>query len=480
MARLLPLVSRPYKGRRTPLLLAGSMVGLAAASLLLPWSPSFDPWGWILWGRQITHASLIFSTSGYPSWKPLPVALTSLFSLAGSLAPSLWLVFARAAALAALCLAYSLASRLAGRMAGALAVAGVALLPGWVTDVAGGASEPLLAALMLGAVERHVARRRGQALGLLFAASLLRPEAWLFLVVYAAFYAGRDPRRWLGLVPLLGAVPAAWLGPEWIGAGDPLHGSHLAQASSEASQTRALGRPLLGVTWAGLKLVILPLWLGGVVAVLRSLRAGEQLPAMLAVTALAWIATVVLMATVGYAGIPRFMVPAGAMVCVAGGIGLAWVVRDLGAGHAAVAVVLALAVVVPFALPRARALGVQVRTAQLHHGLQRELGILVERLGGRAGVRACGRVLIENQFRGALAWKLGVPEAFLSGARPRLYLRRRGRRLRRFPPSGRAVSLLEVADAGPWKALWRPPPNRGASAPCAEAAARPGPPLGSR
>src|SRR4051794_5767044 len=57
----------------------GACVALAALSLIAPSQPTYDPWSWILWGREIAHGEL--STTFGPSWKPLPVALTTLFSL---------------------------------------------------------------------------------------------------------------------------------------------------------------------------------------------------------------------------------------------------------------------------------------------------------------------------------------------------------------------------------------------------------------
>src|SRR3712207_5758396 len=83
--------------RRVSLPLAivvGSLV-LGAVSLLLPSTPTYDPWAWIIWGREITELDL--DTVDGPSWKPLPVMFTTLFALAGDdAAPELWLVIARA------------------------------------------------------------------------------------------------------------------------------------------------------------------------------------------------------------------------------------------------------------------------------------------------------------------------------------------------------------------------------------------------
>src|SRR3712207_7297874 len=51
---------------------------LGGLSLLLPSSPTYDPMAWIIWGREITELDLL--TTDGPSWKPLPVLLTTLRS----------------------------------------------------------------------------------------------------------------------------------------------------------------------------------------------------------------------------------------------------------------------------------------------------------------------------------------------------------------------------------------------------------------
>ena len=102
-----PPKARPWK------LLVLACFALAALSLLLPSVPTYDPWAWIIWGREVAHLDLITKTG--PSWKPLPVIFTTPFSLAGDDgAPLLWLTVARAGGILAFAMAYRLASRLAG------------------------------------------------------------------------------------------------------------------------------------------------------------------------------------------------------------------------------------------------------------------------------------------------------------------------------------------------------------------------------
>ena len=52
---------------------AGALL-IGALSLLIPSTPSYDPWAWIVWGREIVHLNL--QTTGGPTWKPLPVIFT--------------------------------------------------------------------------------------------------------------------------------------------------------------------------------------------------------------------------------------------------------------------------------------------------------------------------------------------------------------------------------------------------------------------
>src|SRR3954452_12884053 len=137
-------------------------LGLAALSLLGPAMPSYDPWAWIIWGREITHLDL--NTVSGPSWKPLPILFTTPFALFGdSAAPALWLLIARAGGLLAIAMAYRLGSRLGGRAAGLIAGAALGLAEEFVRNFARGNSEGLLVALCLWAVERHLDGRRTDA-----------------------------------------------------------------------------------------------------------------------------------------------------------------------------------------------------------------------------------------------------------------------------------------------------------------------------
>ncbi|MCW2992763.1 MAG: hypothetical protein JWQ18_258, partial [Conexibacter sp.] len=135
------------------LALVVASVLIAALTLLLPSAPTYDPWSWIIWGREITHLDLV--TAQGPSWKPLPVIFTTVFSLFGSWAPDLWLVVARAGAIAAIVLAFRVSRRLGGGIVGGVAAAvALGIAPWWIRNAALGNSEGLIVAFLLATIDR--------------------------------------------------------------------------------------------------------------------------------------------------------------------------------------------------------------------------------------------------------------------------------------------------------------------------------------
>ncbi|HEV3388382.1 MAG TPA: hypothetical protein VG057_05175, partial [Solirubrobacteraceae bacterium] len=128
----------------------------AISAAVLPTVPSYDPWAWISWGREVTDPHLSFAISGGPSWKPLPVVFTTIWALFGSAAaPTLWVITARAGGLLGIVAAYLLASRLirgprwAKVAAGLIAGAGIVITQAWWDEMFRGTSEPMLIATAL-------------------------------------------------------------------------------------------------------------------------------------------------------------------------------------------------------------------------------------------------------------------------------------------------------------------------------------------
>ena len=153
---------RASRGRGVTWLVLGCLA-LAALAHLLPAAPTYDPWAWIIWGREIAERDLDTRTG--PSWKPLPVLFTTPFALAGDRwAPELWLVVAQAGGLLAFAFTFRLARRLAGSVAG-LDRRGRARCSPTSSSATSRAATPrgCSSAFCLWAIERHLDGHRRQA-----------------------------------------------------------------------------------------------------------------------------------------------------------------------------------------------------------------------------------------------------------------------------------------------------------------------------
>ncbi len=364
---------------------------LAVASLALSSTPGFDPSGWVLWGRELAgHGT--FSTLGYPSWKPLPALVDTAFALVSlNSVPWLWLVLARAAGLLAVVLAARVAYRLGGRGAAVAAALGIVLLRGLWPMMELGASEPLLIAVVLGALDRHLAGRPRQALLCGLLAALLRPETWPFVGLYAVWVAWRG--GWwtrLGVAVALPAVPLLWFGGDYLGSGDAWHGSYLAKISAEATELgRQAWRPHAAPIAAGRGLgeLAAPLLVGAVYACVAASPRRRTFQVLTA-GALGLVGVVAYQAVTGYAGLGRFSLPAAAVLCVVGACGVAAAARAVAARRRAwlPAGALAAALAAPWALACAVDV-VAVRDQAVVFADARAAAVRLERSGVLA---ACG------------------------------------------------------------------------------------------
>src|SRR3954471_20522888 len=383
----LPALALPRVAVRHRVALA--VLGLTALSFLLPAAPTYDPWAWIIWGREVLHLDL--STVNGPSWKPLPVLLTTPFSLFGGLAPDLWLFVARAGTIAGVVLLFRLGRRLAGVPAGLAAAAPYALAPWTLRNGAMGNSEGLLVALVLGAVERHLAGRPRAAFLLAVGAALLRPEAWPFVGLYGLWLFWREPRTRALVAAGFAALPALWLLPEWWGSGDLLRAAHRAQNPRGNSPAFAndpvravldlFATMLTPVIWAGLAALVL-------VVLLRRFPSRRELAVLgvLLAGAAAWVVEVALMTSDGFSGNIRYLVMPAAIVCLAAGLGVGWLARAvLGAravGTGALAVGAAALFAFASAVPAASTVPTDVRAITYQARLNDRVGGLVARAGG--------------------------------------------------------------------------------------------------
>lgn len=414
--------SHPGVARAGPSLAALVVVAvlLALGSLALPSEPGYDPWSWLVWGREV--AGLELSTSEGPAWKPLPVVVAAALSVLGDeLAPEGWLVVARAGAILATLLAFGLARRLAGGSwaAGLAAAAGLLLVPGWVEGAAVGTSEGLLVAFVLLAVGYALDGRLAPAFAVGLAAALLRVETWPFLAMLGVLWARRDPRTLAPVLLAAAGVAGLWFVPEVLGSGEILRSAGRARVPNP-------GAPALGAHPVPATLLVaarLPpvVALAGVAAVVaafltRPAVRGHARGAFLVATGgVAWILLVAAMSQAGFSGEARYLLPGAGLLIVAGMAAPFALVSSLAAGPArgarrAVAGGLALTLAVT-ALGRGDELRAGLDRVAYGSALAEDLEHAVARAGGAAALLRCGPPYV-GPYRGPmLAWTLGIHKA---------------------------------------------------------------------
>jgi hypothetical protein len=408
---------------RLPAFWAAALACVAVAAMsaaVLATVPSYDPWSWIVWGREVVDPGLSFAVGGGPSWKPLPVMFTTVLGLFGGAAPTLWVIVARAAGLMGLVAAYRLAARLvsmrgAGAVfAGVLAVLAVVLTQDWFYYMFRGTSEPMLIGASLWAIDRHLAGHRGSAFWLGVAASLIRPEAWPFLLGYSIWLFAVSPELRVWIVLGLLSIPFFWFVPPWIGSGQPfLAASHAKAYNGHLGSSR-----LLTVLRRGVDLQTVGVLVLGVAAVV--LRRRDRTVLTLAGFAALWWVIVVAMTLDGYPGLERFYLPAAAVPCVLAGAAVVLIGRLAAArlptgsvGRTVVSSVVGLALVgacVPFLVERGRVARTQEPIAARAVTRLHELGLAVAAVGGHRGVYPCRSsfAAVNHGVQTALAWQLHV------------------------------------------------------------------------
>jgi hypothetical protein len=445
-------------GAHTALAATAACLALAALSLLLPWRPTYDPWAWLVFGRELVTPSIGFSTLAHTGWKPLPVLFTAPLGLLGGAQPYLWLLLVRAAGLAAIALAYRLAWRSAGVAAGVIAALALVFSADWLRYLSAGNIEPVAVALLLGALELHLSGRRGWAFTLGTLAGLARPEIWPLLGLYALYLWLAERSRW----PLLVGLPAMillWVVPDWAGSGELFHTFHSATISGEPTQILHTSHPALTLTGRTLGILVAPVWIGALAGVVWGWQRRDRTVLAVAAVALSWFVVTIGGEAVGYPAVPRYLVEPAAMCCVLAGVGVMAMVRASSDRRVRVALaVLLVAASVPFAVARSIGLRDQARAADARADDLASLWRALDR-GGKVDEQ---HPLIAPGFNAtATAWKLktkifGVSErpgrqigvAFVKGQPPQLAgLQRMG------------ATLTQVAADGQWRVLrvsWPP------------------------
>ncbi len=396
----------------------------ALSAAVLPTVPSYDPWSWIVWGREVSDPHLSFVVSGGPSWKPLPFLFTTIWGLFGSAAPTLWIVTARIGGLLGLVAAWRVANKLlqggwGGAVAGLLAVGGVLLTQDWVYYFLHGTSEVGLIGCSLWAVDRLLEGRKTQAFWLMIAAGWIRPEWWPFVIAYALWLGCFDeefrnaPMRAMLLIGLA-SMPIAWFVPPWVGSGHPfLAASHAKDYNGHLGPHK-----FIAVNSRGVNDQVIPMIVFGIAAVVIGfLKDRRRVMLALGLAVIAWWVVVVAETMKGYPGLERFFLPSAGLICVLGGVGivrLAQLAGSVAGDRALPATIVAILVLVGASVPLITTRITEARQAlplaRVAVDTSNSLSRAVAAVGGHRGVLPCRSsfAAVNHGVQTELAWKLHV------------------------------------------------------------------------
>ena len=371
-----------FRGGRLYVWLTLLALALAAISLAYPSTPSYDPWSWLIWGREIFHAITgsgpavdgQLHIAGGSSWKPLPVIFTTVFALFPSAQPDLWLIVARGGAALTVLVSVKLTARITwglvsqsrggarllldggwpGRavaiapaaFAGAAALVCTAFTPRYPGNMMLGYSEGVMTAAFLIAAERAWDGHHRQAFALGIVPCLDRPEVWPIWGLYGLWLIWRERRAWPLVIGLGLLMLALWVVPQVLGGGNggiiglATHAQHNRSAKSAANTSFPFWNELAYTLWPLVieRLELASLLLIGYTGYLvrRSRRqlgswpeALRRHPAAVAaslsgVFGFLWWLGISLETQAGFAGNPRYAVLGVMFVCVSGCAAYGW------------------------------------------------------------------------------------------------------------------------------------------------------------
>ncbi|MBV9714334.1 MAG: hypothetical protein JOZ64_03055 [Solirubrobacterales bacterium] len=430
---------------------AVGLVLLSAA--LLVWArtrPSYDAYGWLVWGYQTLHLSL--DLGGAPSWKPLPYLFTVPFAVAGHYALWLWMITCVAISLSGAIFAGRIAYRLTVAFPGAggtetrggelatgpwrrfapvaaavFAGAAVLGLEDYMHYILSVQTDPMIVAFTLAAIDSHLSGRPRLAFALGTLASLGRPEAWPFLGLYSLWMWRRSQSmRWL-LVAGWALVAFMWFGIPTITNHRPFVAGQLAEGSPrELHQNK-----VTGTVGRFTELEYLPVWIAALFTVAVAFVRRNRVVLCLAAGSVLWVIVEIAFALHGWPALPRYVMEPAAVAAALAGVGVGLLLagaprlrRGLPRWAGVPVVVVLLATLVPGALARMRTERLDLRHER---GRTHELALLqttINTLGGYRHIRNCGEPVADVEYVSALAWMTRLDVGYV-GHRPNFELHQR-------------------------------------------------------
>jgi hypothetical protein len=418
----------------------GAVVLLGLSLALVLWArtrPSFDAYGWLVWGHQTIAGSL--NTNAAPSWKPLPYLFTVPYALFGHYELWLWMVTCVAVSLGGAVAAGRIAYRLtvapnapmtalgkeigrgrryAGLAAGLFAAVALLGIRDWWHYMLSAQSDTMIAALCLGAIDCHLSRRPRWAFALGVLASLGRPEVWPFLGLYAIWCWRAIPSmRWLVVAGIV-ALGLLWFGIPALTSRSPF----VSASNAFGSGRRLRSDRVFGTIDRFLDLHETPVELAALACVVWAAFRRDLTLLVLAAGGAAWVAIEIAFSLHGWPGLGRYMFGAGGVMVVLAAVLVGRLLADLGPWAAAqlhrpglsvagtwLGIVLAAALVgslIPAAVSRARVERRDLHAQRLRTKEINGLTGAVTRLGGPSRLRQCGEPLTRLEYQTVLAWTL--------------------------------------------------------------------------
>ncbi len=417
-----PWTLRAYVSEH-PWLSTGAVIVVISAVLVV-WArtrPSYDAYGWMVWGYQTLHGSL--DLGGAPSWKPVPFLFTVPFALFGHYQLWLWMITACAVALAGPVFGGRIAFRLCGAVELDGGPEGVRRYAPWVAAIVAGAavlgiedyfhyilssqSDPMLVTFLLAAIDMGLIGRYRWALVFAVLTGLGRPEVWPFLGLFMLWIWFKLPRmRWMVIAGVL-LIAFMWFGIPTITNGRPDIAGQLAKGSPRQLKSNQL----VGTVRRFHEMQYLPIWIAAALAVVLAAVRRNLIVLALGVGVVAWLIVEIAFAYHGWPALPRYMFEAAGVVAVLAGVAVGWLLRDVpqivrGAPAWAGAVLAAVLVIamIPGAVSRARAERLDMRHER---GRTHEISLLQSAtlaLGGTRHVLNCGQPVTDVGYVSSLAW----------------------------------------------------------------------------
>ena len=419
--REVPAERRPLWRRWWPWVVLGVLAISVLFVVISDMRPSYDGFGFMVWGRQVLHWNL--NTDGAPSWKPLPFLFTVPYAVAGRSQMWLWMITAVAGAVLGSVFAARVAFRLtwvggdridhwyAPYVAGAFAGIGLLGINTLMHLVLIANSDALIVAALLAAIDCHLIRRHRLAFGMLVLASLGRPEAWVFAGLYGLWLMWTARSVSMAALVLGGLlfIPAFWFSipaltsKSWFISGD----------LALNQQTAIHGNKIVGVVDRFRSLYELPMQLAWLLAIVLAALRRDRTTLWIVAAAALWLVIEVVFAYHGWSAVSRYMIePAAVMVAVAGG-GIGWLLAGARTSRilrwvGPVAVAALFIALVPTAGSRVRDMHHQISQAR-HSARQIDrLHEVIDDDGGPDAIKACGQPVSLLGFQSTVAWYVNL------------------------------------------------------------------------